>query len=471
MRILPFLLTLMLLSLPLAAAQSNGYDGDECRDDSCPDSKEDRDGAGKDAPPSNQGEQRPDSDQNKTARDRAEAYCKEHPEERRCQSSEERFEQDTEDARRDARHVSFELDRENRTLTAYEVDGRLAFDAIVFTDQGEVALDVHQGVVRIRTNESVLQLQDSARGNLEYKSKTAPLLLDLPAGTLLGRHGMTERGHFLLLEYGEMTGKLASDRIVIDGDKLSVYGFAAFHLEPKESKPASTPEKQEVDEALERAEADRHLGAKVSIRKLPASFVAARDAGFTGEMAGGQSPSAPVSPSGGAERTVSDVEVTEYDDMEVQVAAPDELVGDSILEIQVSAELDAGRTVVLDLDPALLDGLSVSATSALKLRYFDLNDDGTRTEVVFGMADGGLKDVLDPTDDAGQPEYWIVQDADGIQVLVSFPHWSTHIVTLQNVAEYLTQPSVLIGIAAGLGGVMVAAATMLLPRRRHEDLY
>ncbi len=188
-------------------------------------------------------------------------------------------------------------------------------------------------------------------------------------------------------------------------------------------------------------------------------------------MAGGQSPSAPVSPSGGAERTVSDVEVTEYDDMEVQVAAPDELVGDSILEIQVSAELDAGRTVVLDLDPALLDGLSVSATSALKLRYFDLNDDGTRTEVVFGMADGGLKDVLDPTDDAGQPEYWIVQDADGIQVLVSFPHWSTHIVTLQNVAEYLTQPSVLIGIAAGLGGVMVAAATMLLPRRRHEDLY
>ncbi len=469
MRIVAVLLSLMFLALPLAAAQSSGPGSDGCRDDVCRDQEDAPDDAPRDAARKNSTDERDAEARNETARERAAAYCEDHPDDRRCQSAEERFEDDAREARRDARHITFELDRVNRTLSNYTIAGKLAFDAIIFTDDGEAELDREGNMVRLRTNESVLKLHDTIRGNIEYKSKVAPLVLDLPAGAFLGRHGETERGHFLVIEYDTAVGKLASDRIVMEGDQLTIYGFAAFHLQVKEDKPPASAGKQQVDLALERAEEERHLGAKVAIRKVLASEIAARDGPITEDASGGALPAS--APRHGASDKVSDVEVTEYDDMEITVDAPDKLVGDSILEVQVSAELDAGRTVVLDLDPELLNGLSATASSALALRYYDLNDDGTRTEVVFGMAEGGLNDILNPTDDAGQPEYWIVEDADGIQVLVSFPHWSTHIVTLQNIAEYLTQPSVVIGIMAGVGGVAVAAVAMFMPRRRQDDLY
>ncbi|MGB1585726.1 MAG: hypothetical protein ACPHID_01610 [Thermoplasmatota archaeon] len=145
-------------------------------------------------------------------------------------------------------------------------------------------------------------------------------------------------------------------------------------------------------------------------------------------------------------------EVLVYDDVDITV---DE--SDDGLRVVFDAELDAGRTFVVDVDPSRLRGPD------LQLRYFDVHEAG-ETEVVFSQA-SSLDDILDPDDDGGQPEYWVVRDADGLQVMVSVPHWSVHAITIQSIGAFVSQPSVLVGIAAGIGGVGVAALLLLRPRR------
>ncbi len=479
MRLLPVFVALLLASLPLAGAQ-----GDDPRDGQEPDSTSGSDpddpGSNPQDPedPTEPGGSGPDhsdrpgaADDNRTGddRDRNETdtddnrtdaptfadRCRTDPDHSACRADRERFRDAAQDVERRAEHVSFEVDRHNRTLLDYAVDGRLLFDAVTFTDPNPVQVRLGGSELVLRTNESGLRLRDTPRGNLEFKSEEHALVLDLSAGARLDQHARTERGHFVVLDYPGAVGKLAADRIVIDDDVLSVYGFAAFHVEPEPpAEPEPSPGRQAVDDAIERAEVQRQLGARVAIRALAAAGVAAES-----DDAGASPGPAPTS-----------AEVTEFDDMQVNVTVPDVLRHNSTIDVVVTAKLDEGRTVALELDPAVLDGLSVAAGPDVAPRYFDLNDDGTWTEVVFRKA-ASIHDILDPDDDAGQPEYWIVEDEDGLQVLVSFPHWSTHRVTLtlQEVVEFLSQPSVVVGILAGVGGVAVAAVTLLWPRRRDED--
>lgn len=132
--------------------------------------------------------------------------------------------------------------------------------------------------------------------------------------------------------------------------------------------------------------------------------------------------------------------------------------GRADFRVTVSAELESGRTIVLDVDPSVLSG------PQLVVRYFDVFDDGTETEVIIRQADD-LDDILDPDDDGGQPEYWIVQDSNGIQMMASIPHWSTHALTVQGIGEVVTSPSVIAGIVLGVVGTSMAAAVMFWPRR------
>jgi hypothetical protein len=146
--------------------------------------------------------------------------------------------------------------------------------------------------------------------------------------------------------------------------------------------------------------------------------------------------------------------------MSVSVQLP-AAAGSAPIAVQLSANLTEGRTVVMHVDPALLGN---ATPDRLELRYYDDHSDGSRTEVVFAKA-ASIADVLDPTNDGGRPEYWVVSDSDGLQVLVSVPHWSTHTVTLAGLGEIL-QPSVLMGLVAGLSGTLVAAAEL---RHRFGD--
>jgi hypothetical protein len=157
------------------------------------------------------------------------------------------------------------------------------------------------------------------------------------------------------------------------------------------------------------------------------------------------------------------VQVLAYDDLDVQVNLPAAAGAGVPIAVRLSANLTEGRTIILHVDPALLGN---STEDRLDLHYFDDHEDGTQTEVVFARA-ASLADVLDPTDDGGRPEYWVVSDADGLQVLVSVPHWSVHTVVLSGLGAIL-QPSVLVGIVAGSAGIAVAAVAMFWPRRRAD---
>lgn len=217
---------------------------------------------------------------------------------------------------------------------------------------------------------------------------------------------------------------LWADNLTLDGRDAVASGSLGFHLLPPQERPAADP-------SLRDAVAKRHVGAEVSLR--------------------------PESPA----------QVLSYEDMAVNVSMPVErATADDPIRVEVDAHLDTGRTIVLDIDPALLVG------DELLLRYFDVTYEGgerQEAEVVFTQADS-LADVLDPNDDGIQPEYWVVRDADGVHVLVSVPAWSVHAFTVSGVADVVLQPSVLVGLAAGVVGSVLAAAALLWPRRRQDLL-
>lgn len=153
---------------------------------------------------------------------------------------------------------------------------------------------------------------------------------------------------------------------------------------------------------------------------------------------------------------VRDRDVEAYEDIRIAVEKPERATPETPYRVVFDANFTEGRTIVLDVEPRLISGV-------MQLRYFDINDDGTETEVVFRQA-SSLEDVLEPTDDAGQPEYWVVRDTDGLQVMVSVPNWSAHAVTLAGFGE-VVQPTVLIGLVAGVGVTICAAVALFRPRQ------
>lgn len=93
------------------------------------------------------------------------------------------------------------------------------------------------------------------------------------------------------------------------------------------------------------------------------------------------------------------------------------------LDIVISAESADPKTLVFNLDNELfaLDEGALKLDD-VKVAYFEVADDGSETEVAIRKA-SDIADVLDPDEDA--PEYWVVLDEDGLQLLVSNPHFST----------------------------------------------
>ncbi len=157
------------------------------------------------------------------------------------------------------------------------------------------------------------------------------------------------------------------------------------------------------------------------------------------------------------------VQIFSYDNVTVKVDGTDHVASKaSPLSIRLSSNLTEGRTFSFTVNKSLLPAADADR---LVLRYFDVHADG-QTEVLFQKA-SSLADVLNPADDNGQPEYWVVQDANGVQVLISVPHWSTHIVTLGGL-DAIVQPTVLVGLVAGLAASALAAVALFIPRRRDD---
>ncbi|MEK6985956.1 MAG: hypothetical protein AABX89_06215 [Candidatus Thermoplasmatota archaeon] len=168
----------------------------------------------------------------------------------------------------------------------------------------------------------------------------------------------------------------------------------------------------------------------------------------------------------GAEVAVASTEGTTtssiltYDDVAVEVGTGQATVADP-LTITLSSELAEGRAFSFHLNGSLVPG----GEEGLRVQYFDVVDAG-QTEVILRKATD-LADVLNPADDGGQPEYWIVEDADGLQLLVSVPHWSTHVLSITGLPVPLT-PTLLLGVVAGIAASILAGVALFVPRRRDD---
>jgi hypothetical protein len=277
----------------------------------------------------------------------------------------------------------------------------------------------------LRLDDDTLRVQDGRTGLVSYKAGpdgNGTLTITFPADSTIDRG---QHGHGGVVHFGDREGVLVyTDAEWTGPHTLDVHGFLSFHLRPVVVRDAPGDD----DGQLTRAIADRMIGAEVTV-----------DTTLT---------------------TITDgVTIETFDDVEVTVERPAAVTRDTPLRIRVSAELDEGRTFVANIPAGLLGGADI------EVRGFTVQDDGSRTELLLKEADD-LADILDPSDDGGDFEYWIVHDRNGVQILVSAAHFSTHEFAIAGFGEIVAQPSVIVGIVVGALGAAVAAVAMFVPRRR-----
>lgn len=402
-----------------------------------------------------------------TPREREEckrAHCRENPGDARCPRANGnrtapadegcRDAEDDDEAERCEREVrklderrewiTFEVDAPNATLLDYTIAGLLAIEEVrIDLDEGNLSIERSGATVHVRDGDAELRLHDTPAGHIYFKGDDGNVTLVFPADA-----SIEPAGHGARVAYaGGREGHLVADNATwLANGTVLLHGFFAFHV-PAEAAPSEDhPEEAEVEErkqdAIERGRIGAEVNLKPRVQRGAASMAAANES----------------------------IEILAYDDVEVEVDAATLDDPEVPLRIVVSSELEEGRTIVVNVDEALL-----ASTDAedLELRYFDLHEqaDGTvlETEVVFVQA-ASLHDVLEPMDDGGQPEFWVVEDANGVQVLVSVPHWSSHAITVASIATALHAPSVAVGIVAGIAASTALGALLMWPRRRDDEL-
>jgi hypothetical protein len=350
---------------------------------------------------------------------------------------------------RDGRWISFRVDAANVTLLDYRIAGGLVLESI-HLETGSENLTVQRSgsALRIGDGDSELVLHDNPTGLVRFKGDDGSITVVLAAGSRVDRSedGLVAR---IQLPDGRVAHLRSDNATWLDARTVLMTGFGAILVpaaERPQEGPAQDAEEQDRGEKVKAAIEERRIGAEITLHSPRGLAAAASDDGN------------------------GSVEVLAYDDVEVKVQMPAAAVAtpEAPIRIEVSAELEHGRTIVLNLNRSLLDS---ARPDSLVLRYFDLHEqaDGSvlETEVVLRMA-SSLQDVLEAGDDSGQPEFWVVEDANGLQALVSVPHWSTHIITVGSLAQ-LSSPNVVAGLAIGVAASLLAAGVMFWPRRPEDD--
>jgi len=71
-----------------------------------------------------------------------------------------------------------------------------------------------------------------------------------------------------------------------------------------------------------------------------------------------------------------------------------------------------------------------------------------------------IEDILNPNDDGSNPEYWVIEDKNGIFMLISIPHFSTHKIDI----SFIVNNPLFQALAVVAGLAVVAAATIYMFR-------
>lgn len=134
-----------------------------------------------------------------------------------------------------------------------------------------------------------------------------------------------------------------------------------------------------------------------------------------------------------------------YSDVQMVTAATQERV-----DVTISSTAEVGKTIIVSLDPATVSGMASGNAEILF-------DGHVATQAT------SYSDILNPNDDAGVAEYFVLAGEAGTQVLVSIPHFSVHTVTLK---ERDASQTPLYMIASLVLGVIVLAETAVIVRQR-----
>jgi hypothetical protein len=324
--------------------------------------------------------------------------------------------------------VAFEIDRaacmlRNLTLQGVSVADRVAIDppgdaarALLRADGSALRLDCAGGRIVVHDNPAAVVRADADRGADAVWALVAGLQVNVTM-TEGENNGSSAVGLSLAAAGFRAALRLDGAHDLGQGVWSSTRGHLAAHGGNILLPEAANRHRGAIDEAKDRG----RVGAEVTV---------VSDEG------------APVA------------DVLLLDDLDLEVRP-----GDGIVRVVLDGNVSGGRTIVVNAANGVL------ATGDLAVRYYD-EVDGSFSEVPIIQAQGGIVDVLEPNDDSG-PEYWVVHDRDGAQVLLSVPRFSAHAFQIQGLpfVEDLP-PSVLAGAVAGAMAVAVAGAGLLRRRSR-----
>lgn len=147
----------------------------------------------------------------------------------------------------------------------------------------------------------------------------------------------------------------------------------------------------------------------------------------------------------GGEITIADYDENKVDYISyfgnVSVSLSEIKTGKIVLDVS-GDEKSGGKIIKVNL------GKNVCLTDKLKIKF---------DRELIKRADN-LEDILNPDDDGITPEYYIVQSKDGMFLLVTIPHFSTHQLIIQFVSGGIIEKTV----AILLGFLTIAVATIYL---------
>lgn len=133
-----------------------------------------------------------------------------------------------------------------------------------------------------------------------------------------------------------------------------------------------------------------------------------------------------------------------YDSLNISI----EQVENNTVSIDVSSELSQGTTVSLSVSSDILEVIQAENVTILF--------DGEQIQ----MADS-YDDIMDSEDDGGVAEYLVVVGSEGVEVLVSIPHFSAHSITITTAPTGAAAEEEATG-APGFGFMTAAAGILLL---------
>lgn len=315
-------------------------------------------------------------------------------------------------------HVAFQGDMATEDLYDLSVDGQLLLDAVrkqVRFEQFDVREGERGSVMTMGGEGLRYRFHDNPSGLVNLRADGSTIELDV-ADYLQ----VTVRPGGVELQGGERRAAVLGDGLEVDGDRILVRGEATFLV------------KDQDQPVLEKV-ANRHrsdIGDAVVGRKVAAEVTIV--AGEEGVAA----------------------EYLAYEDIVVEVEEPPR---EGVVSVRVDNPKGEGRTVVLNLERGLLADLA-----RVEVKVFEV-EDGSERDARATKA-RSLADVLEPGDDEG-PEYWVVVAEDGVQVLVSFPHFSEKRVEVQGGSAGALPRLVPSFEAAALLAALGAAAVLARGRR------